>query len=151
MTDNGHWNFPSIIDTSMWFGFIYRITELDTGREYVGKKNFRSMRRVTVKGRKNKKITYKDSDWKSYTGSSKELNEQISLKGMSNYKFDILSLHETKGSLYYAEVRLQVMENVLREKMGSGIKKYFNKNIASVKFIPPDDTDNEQKFQNRGF
>lgn len=134
MSNYGHWIVPKDFDPSAWFGFIYKITELDTGREYIGKKQLKMMRRVAVKGRKNKKIVYKESDWKKYTSSSKELNEQIKIKGMDNYKFEILSLHSTKSSLYYAEVKAQVMEDVMRIRLPDGTKKFFNGQIGAVKF-----------------
>jgi hypothetical protein len=147
MIDRGHWTFPKDFEPTEWFGFIYRITELDTGKEYIGKKQLTKMRRVTVKGRKNKKKVYSESDWKTYTGSSTHLNEQISLKGKDNYKFEIVSLHKTKGSLYYAEVRAHVMEDVLRVKMPNGEPKYFNRQIGGVKFIPPDELPEEQDMK----
>ena len=142
--DYGHWKFTFDFDPNDWFGFIYRITELDTKREYIGKKQFTKVRRKTVKNRKNKKHVRSDSDWRTYTGSSNELNEQISLKGIDNYKFEIQSLHKKRGYLFYAEVKLQISEDVLREKLeNSNTKKYYNKMISGVKFIPPSDHEDE--------
>ena len=138
--DNGHWQYPENIDVDKWFGFIYRIVEIDTGREYIGKKQFHSYTKKKIKDRKNRKTVVKESTWKNYTGSSNELNQNIQDKGMENYSFFIESLHESRGSLYYAEVYKQITENVLREKFENGEKKYFNKNIAGVKFIPPEPT-----------
>lgn len=135
--DTGHWKFPHEFDPSDWFGFIYRITEIDTGREYLGKKQFTKLRRKTIKNRKNKKHIHSESDWKTYTGSSVELNDAIAAKGKDNYQFEIESLHKTRGSLHYAEVHAQITENVLRETLEDGSRKYFNKQIAGVKFLPP--------------
>lgn len=137
MNNFGHWIVKKEFDPSSWFGFVYRITELDTGREYIGKKQLLMMRRVAVKGKKNKKIIYKESDWRKYTGSCKDLNEQIKLKGMDNYKFEIMSLHKTKASLYYAEVKAQVMEDVMRVRLADGTKKFYNGQIGAVKFKVP--------------
>ena len=142
--DYGHWQFPHEFEPTDWFGFIYRITELDTGREYIGKKQFSTYKRKIVKNKKNRKKVVSDSKWRSYTGSSNELNEQISIKGINNYKFEIQSLHKTRGSLYYAEVKYQIIEDVLREKLPDGItKKYYNKVISGVKFIPPVEHEDE--------
>lgn len=149
MSNYGHWIVHTEFDPSEWFGFIYRITELDTGRMYLGKKQLQMMRRVAVKGRKNKKITYKESDWKKYTGSSTALNEQIKLKGMDNYKFEIVSLHKSKSSLYYAEVRIQVLEDVMMVRLPSGIKKYYNGQIGAVKFNVNEPTLEEIEYNNR--
>lgn len=134
----GHWDFNVDFDPYDWFGFIYKITELDTGREYIGKKQFFSITRKIVKGKRNRKKVVSESNWRSYTGSSENLNAQILLKGKNNYKFEILSLHQSKGSLHYAEVDRQVKEDVLRSMLDDGVtKKYYNKVISGVKFIPP--------------
>lgn len=143
--DIGHWTFEEEFDIEDWFGFLYCVTEVDTGREYIGKKQFFSNRTKVVKGRKNRKHYKKESDWKSYTGSSIELNKSIALKGLDNYDFQILSLHKTKGSLHYAEVELQIQEDVLRTKLDDGTKKYYNGHIAAVKFIPPSEHSIETK------
>lgn len=143
--DFGHWSFDTDFSIEDWFGFLYRITELNTGREYIGKKQFFSERTKAVKGRKNRKHYKKESDWKTYTGSSIELNKSIDLYNKENYTFEIVSLHKTKGSLHYAEVELQILENVLREKLENGSKKYYNGHIAAVKFIPPDEHNEKTK------
>ena len=137
--DLGHWEFSVEFDANEWFGFIYRITELDTNKQYLGKKQFTKMRRKIVKGRKNRKKTTTESDWKTYTGSSVALNEQMLLKGKDNYKFEIVSLHKTRGSLHYAEVCIQINEDVLRVKLPDGSKKYYNRIINGVKYIPPEE------------
>lgn len=146
LMNKGHWTSQKDFDPDSWFGFIYRITELDTGREYLGKKQFFMMRRIAVAGRKNKKITYKESDWKKYHGSCKDLNEQIKIKGLDNYTFEIISLHKSKSSLYYAEVRVQVLEDVLRVRMENGIRKYYNGQIGAVKFKPNPSTIEEIEY-----
>jgi len=135
--DLGHWEFPHEFDSSEWFGFIYRIVEVSTGREYIGKKQFFSNRTKAVKGRKNRKHFKKESDWRTYTSSSKELNLSITTYGKENYRFLIVSLHKTKGSLHYREVEMQVTEDVLRTRLPCGTRKYYNGNISAVKFYPP--------------
>lgn len=137
--DLGNWTFDSDFNIEDWFGFLYRITELHSGKEYIGKKQFFSHRTKVVKDRKNRKHYKKESDWKQYTGSSADLNKAIELYGKENYKFEILSLHKSKGSLHYSEVETQILENVLKEKLADGSKKYYNRQIAGVKFIPPDE------------
>lgn len=137
--DLGHWTFPHTFDPADWFGFIYRVTEISTGRQYVGKKQFFSNRTKAVVGRKNRKHYKKESDWRKYTGSSKELNLSIEKTGMDNYTFNIESLHKTKGSLHYREVEVQITENVLRQKLPNGLRKFYNGHISSVKFIPADE------------
>jgi len=143
----GHWEFDSEFDINDWFGFIYRITNKTTGREYVGKKQFFALRTKAVAGRKNRKHFKKESDWKKYTGSSINLNDDIERLGKENFKFEIVSLHKTKGSLHYREVEIQVFDNVLREKLPSGERKYYNGHIAAVKFIPPEVCSEETKLK----
>jgi hypothetical protein len=145
--DLGHWEFPHEFKVEDWFGFIYRIVELNTGREYIGKKQFYSNRTKIVKGRKNRKHYRKESDWKTYTSSSKELNASIILNGKEKYRFLIVSLHKTKGSLHYKEVEMQISEDVLRKKLDNGLRKYYNGNISAVKFYPPDEHADEIKMK----
>jgi Putative endonuclease segE, GIY-YIG domain len=145
----GHWQFPKEFNHDEWFGFIYRITEKSTGMEYIGKKQFHSYTRRIVKGKKNRKLVKKESDWKTYTGSCERLNIQIELNGKDNYTFVIESLHKSKGSLSYAEVEKQIKENVLKEKFKDGSSKFYNKQIAAVKFVPPEETLEERKINKR--
>ena len=144
--ENGHWEFPLEFDSEDWFGFIYRITELSTGRMYLGKKQFHRHLTKAVPGKKNRKHFTKPSDWKKYTGSSVELNKAIELNGKENYKFEIMSLHQMKGSLHYAEIEILVMENALRARFDNGLRKYYNGQISAVKFYPANPTEKELKF-----
>lgn len=145
--DTGHWNFPHDFTFDEWFGFIYRITEIPTGMEYLGKKQFHQHLRKTVKGKVNKKKVIKESDWKTYTGSSERLNKAIEINGKDQYKFDIVSLHKTRASLVYAEVKLQIHEEVLRSKLPNGTRKYYNGLISGIKFLPPEETLEESRMK----
>ena len=147
--NTGHWSFPHDFNPDEWFGFIYRIIEIDTGREYIGKKQFHQLLKKKVKNRVNKKHIKKDSDWMTYTSSSEHINNAIKLKGMSNYQFFFESLHKTRASLYYAEINVQIHEDVLRTRLADGVTpKYFNRCISSnVKFIPPMETLEESQMK----
>lgn len=145
--DKGHWEFPHDFDIDEWFGFIYRITELSTGKEYIGKKQFHSYCRKAVKGKKRKKMVITENDWKKYTSSSTHINEAIAKLGKTAFKFEIESLHSTRGSLVYAEVRYQVTEDVLRARMSDGTRKYFNGMISGVKYLPAVETLEEAKMK----
>lgn len=146
-SDLGHWEYPNEIDPDQWFGFIYRIVHKSTGKNYIGKKQFHSYTRKKIKGRKNRKRIVKESKWREYTGSSKALNTDIEEFGMDQFIFTIESLHETRGSLFYAEVVKQVTENVLRETLDNGDRMYYNGHIGSTKFLPPMETINESKHK----
>lgn len=146
----GHWTFNHEFDPTEWYGFVYRIIDHHSGKHYIGKKQFLSRQRKKVAGRKNRKVVYKETNWKSYTGSSKHLNEQIQNNQKNQFEFIIESLHETKASLYYAEVRLHVLEDVLRATLPNGERKYYNGQISGVKFLPPPLTDREKQYRRGG-
>ncbi len=145
--DLGHWEFPHKFNVDEWFGFVYRITEKSTNRQYLGKKQFWiKFKRPPLKGRKNKRHAVKESLWKEYTGSSERLNEAIAKNGMDNYSFEIESLHESKSSLHYAEVKAQVVEDVMVAMFKDGTPKYYNGQISATKFRVKPLTENEQKM-----
>jgi len=131
---NGHWIYPEIINPEEWFGFTYRIIEIDTQKEYIGRKYFWSKRRISKKDEKRNKYKISESDWKIYTGSCKILNEEIEKKGLENYIFEILNLYKTKGTTNYGEIETQVLLNVLRERFEDGTRKYYNGNIGNHYF-----------------
>ena len=52
-----------------YYGFVYRITDRTTNKQYIGKKLFYSSKTRQIKGKKKK--TKVESDWKSYLGLMK--------------------------------------------------------------------------------
>jgi len=111
-----------------YFGFVYLITNLKSGKKYIGRKYFGTTRRVKVKGKKRRRVVRKDSNWREYTGSSKILNNDIEKLGKKNFKFEILILGETKGQVNYLE------EN-LHHKFHVSIKEeYYNDCIGPRRF-----------------
>lgn len=108
------------------FGFVYRITNLTNNNYYIGKKQFYSTTRKKIPGRKNRRVIIKESNWKKYTSSSKELKEQIKRLGVSNFKFEVLAIAKTKGQLSYLEENVQhrlgviVDDNCYNNSVGSG-------------------------------
>lgn len=93
------------------YGFVYLITNLQDGRKYVGKKFFYSSKSKQVKGKK-KRIKVQ-SNWKTYYGSNKELNEDVSKIGKDQFKREILHLCKTKGECGYLEAQEQFDRRVL--------------------------------------
>ena len=63
-------------------GFVYLITNTTTGQKYVGKKlaKFKTTK-PPLKGKKNKRRGYKESDWRTYYGSSDRLNADVAALG----------------------------------------------------------------------
>jgi hypothetical protein len=140
----GHWHCTFDFDPDEWFGFIYRIINIEENRHYIGKKQFFSTTRRKVAGRKNRRKVVKETMWESYTSSSNHISEALEVHGTDKFLFIIESLHETKASLTYRETELQILEDVLRKKLPDGTPMYYNRQIgANIKYIPPEPTEKE--------
>lgn len=111
-----------------YFGFVYIITNKTSGKKYIGRKYFGTTRRVKVAGKKRRKVVRKDSNWKEYTGSSKNLNSDILKLGKENFKFQILIMGETKGQVNYLE------ENIHHRFHVSFNEDYYNDCIGPRRF-----------------
>tara|TARA_R100001082_G_scaffold66046_1_gene37269 strand:+ start:193 stop:651 length:459 start_codon:yes stop_codon:yes gene_type:complete len=107
------------------FGFVYRITNLQTGKQYIGRKYFWQKRKPRTGGRR---VT-SESDWKKYYGSSKELNEERKSVGNNTFLREIISIHKTLGQVNYEETRQLFLNNVLTEASDDGTPRYYNSNI----------------------
>ena len=101
-------------------GFVYLITNLLSGRKYIGKKlaKFSKTTYKTVKlkngTKKKKKIRSKiDSDWRDYYGSSPNLSKDIESLGTSNFSREILYYCKSKAECSYIEAREQFDRKVL--------------------------------------
>ena len=93
------------------YGFVYRITNLKTGKKYIGKKFFYSSKTKQVKGKKKR---YKvSSDWQTYYGSNEELKKDVILHGKESFKREILHLCLSKGAAGYLEAKEQFVNGVL--------------------------------------
>ena len=112
------------------FGFVYCITNVQTGRKYIGRKYFWQFR--TPRGKKRK--VKSESDWKKYYGSCPELKEEIERVGRENFSRVILSLHYTKGKTNFEETKQLFVNGVLTESLDDGTPAYYNSNILSRYF-----------------
>jgi hypothetical protein len=124
--DLGHWQLKEGLEPNLEaFGFIYEITNnaLPTPKKYIGKKQCVSrIKRKPLKGKTRNRIQQKESDWKTYTGSSKDLNEDILKYGKDNFSFVILEWCNSKFELGYKEIKLQLIHDViLNEHYYNGI------------------------------
>lgn len=93
--------------------FVYIITNLETGKRYIGKKIFKSIQRKKVKGKTRKKKVEKESNWKSYFGSNLSLLADLEKLGPDKFRREIIKLCKTRGTASYFEAKLQMQYEVL--------------------------------------
>ena len=112
-------------------GFVYLITNKQSGRQYIGKKLAKfsrtTYRMVKLKNgkKKRKKIRGKiESDWQSYYGSNTELNADVAKLGVDNFTREILYYCTSKAECSYIEAREQFRHQVLESD------NYYNGQIA---------------------
>lgn len=125
-----HENLPVETLPEDCVGFVYIITNLISGRKYIGKKlaKFSKTTYKTVKlkngTKKRKKIRGKiDSDWRTYYGSSPELSKDVTELGTENFKREIIFYCSSKSECSYIEAREQFQHKVLESK------DYYNGHI----------------------
>ena len=101
-------------------GFVYLLTDQD-GKKYVGKKLFKSKRRLPpLKGKTRRRTKITESDWKTYYGSSEEV--QSLMESGTSFRREILHLCKSKGELSYMELKEQMDRQVLlRDDYYNGI------------------------------
>jgi hypothetical protein len=105
-----------------FIGFVYIITNLDSGRQYIGKKLLKFKRTKTVKGKKKRILV--DSDWKTYWGSNKVLIEEVQSLGQDKYKREIVRLCKSRGELNYFEAKYQFTLGALESE------RFYNEWVA---------------------
>lgn len=112
-------------------GFVYLITNLVSGRKYIGKKLAKfsktSYKVVKLKNgtKKRKKIKSKiDSDWLTYYGSNDQLNKDVEALGADKFAREILYICHSKAECSYIEAREQYTHKVLESN------DYYNGQIS---------------------
>ena len=97
-----------------YIGFVYIITNLNTGQKYIGKKLAQFKRtKPPLKGKKLKRRSVVESNWREYYGSSDRLNADVHALGPENFTREILYLCKSKAELSYLEAREQFERRVL--------------------------------------
>ena len=117
-------------DIKDYYGFCYLLTDLENGKQYIGRKYFYSIRKK--KGIRKK--VRSESDWKSYYSSSKKVKQIVLESGHNRFKREILSLYIKKGQVNYNETKLLFQHNVLEAKDDNDEKLYYNDNIMNRYF-----------------
>jgi len=95
-------------------GFVYLITNNRSGQKYIGKKLAQFKRtKPPLKGKKLKRRSTVESDWREYFGSSDRLNADVHELGPENFTREILYFCKSKAEMSYLEAREQFERRVL--------------------------------------
>ena len=98
-----------------YIGFVYLITNLTNNKKYIGKKLTKfKVTKKPLKGKKNKRRSTKESDWRTYWGSSPHLQEDVEKIGPDNFTREILYYCTSRGELSYLEAKEQFDREVLK-------------------------------------
>ena len=94
--------------------FVYLITNTTNDKKYIGKKLAKFKKtRPPLKGKKNKRRSKVESDWKDYWGSSDHLQQDVQELGEDKFTREILYYCESRGIASYLEAREQFERRVL--------------------------------------
>ena len=127
--DLGHWELandvllPEDFEENPPMGFVYRIENKETKKFYIGqKKIIKVEKRPPLKGKVRKRKIIKQSDWRTYCGSSNDLKADVKALGEDTFKFEIIKFCDCKWLMTYWELYYQMMNHVLfREDSYNGI------------------------------
>lgn len=109
-------------DVSGFVAFVYVIENKSNGKKYFGKKRLtKKLSRKPLKGKKRKRVSYIESDWKEYWGSNETLQKEVTEVGESNFTRTILRLCRTLSESSYYEAKIQFEHDVLLNP-----EKYYN-------------------------
>ena len=127
------------------FGFIYITTHTSSGMSYIGKKSLyhnvkrkltkKELAEHTGRGRKpTTEVVQKESDWKTYYGSTKQIVELIKGGKQEEFTREILQFVFNKKLLTYYECKYLFINEVLEHP-----DKWYNDNLLG-KFYTKDFT-----------
>lgn len=126
------------------FGFVYRIHNITKNKFYIGRKQIFSRRKKMLgkrelaaredkRGSKHKFVV-KESNWQDYTGSCKELNNDI--KSGDEIRREILCFVNSKSLLTYYETKWQFLSDAIevgncynRSILGKFYNTIFNEEV----------------------
>jgi hypothetical protein len=126
-------------------GFVYKITNIQSGKFYIGKKSLYSnvrkkltkkeLAEMTGPGRKpTKKLVTSESNWLDYWGSNKGILQEIKEEGTDNFRKEILKFCFNKKQLTYWEVHFQCINEVLltdKSYNDNVLAKFFRKDLVA--------------------
>ena len=125
-------------------GFVYKITNIQTGKFYIGRKSLYSnvKKKLTKKelselsgpGKKpTKKLVTSESNWMDYWGSNKGILQEIKEEGTSMFRKEILKFCFNKKQLTYWELHYQCVNEVLltdKSYNDNILAKFFRKDLV---------------------
>lgn len=110
-------------------GFIYELTQVSTGKKYIGKKNLYSYRTLPpLVGQKRRRKVVKESDWKTYYGSQADVKKLVK-ENKQDFTREILRFVSTKKLLTYWETKYLFLRGVIEPE-----SDYLNDNIEGRYF-----------------
>ena len=114
-------------------GFVYKITDIRTGKFYIGKKSLTSTRRLKpLKGKVRKRVVKKASDWEKYYSSNEWIKSEVKAGNAEHFEREIIQFCFSKKSLTYWEVWWQFKMDVLADPQSINenlMGKFFRKDI----------------------
>lgn len=129
-----------------FFGFLYCITHKKSKKKYIGKKQYYTAKQK-VKGCKSKitdrqsprwkSCCWQESDWRTYSGSSKSLTKFIKDNPDDIFEYKIIHQCRSRGTLHYGELKELWKRDVLGAEFKDGTPMYWNLAIGGIKFRPP--------------
>ena len=136
-SNNCPWTYTNVVVDKLpddCEGFVYVITNLTNNKKYIGKKLARfKTTKPPLKGKKNKRRGFKESDWRDYWGSSDHLNADVLTLGSDKFTREILHYCPSKGVLSYMEAKEQFDRRVLEtDEYYNGI---INVRVGSSKIL----------------
>lgn len=121
-------------DLTGYEGFVYLITNKQTGQKYVGRKYLWSRTTVKQVGKKRRKKVVKHANWQTYKSSCEDILREIATSGADHLEFRILHLCKTRAETNFLETQEQFDRRVLSAKLPNGQWEYYNGNILSRYF-----------------
>ena len=112
-------------DADGWTGFVYLITNLETGKKYVGKKRLVRSRKIRATKKKRAHRTRTTSDWDTYWSSSDDVRSDVDTLGEDKFFREILHLCSSLGEMSYLELKEQIDRKVLLRE------DYYNSYIGA--------------------
>lgn len=110
--DFGHWTVLKEVDINEYIGFVY-VVKFENGKKYIGaKKIWKRIKTPPSSFKRGPRLGFEESDWKTYTTSSKLVNALIE-ENINVEEFVIVGWYKSWGKTLMAEMEMQLANDVL--------------------------------------